>query len=160
MDGVVLDLDAVFAAHQRTVYVFVLRMVGKAPLAEDLTQETFLRAYRRAVTYRGEASPVTWLLAIARRVVASYYRSHESTTVPLEAVNEVEDGSVDMTTRLAIEDTLVALPTSAREILVLCDVLELPRPEAAEILGVTTSTLRVRLHRARAAFREVYPDDG
>ena len=159
MGGVVLDLEAVFAAHQRTVYVFVLRMVGSEPLAEDLAQETFVRAYRRAVTYRGEASPVTWLLAIARRVVASHYRRRRSSTVPMDAVGEVADRPVDVTTRMAIEQALARMAASAREVLVLCDVLELPRPEAAAILGVTTGTLRVRLHRARVAFREVYPDD-
>lgn len=160
MGGVVLDLEAVFAAHQRAVYVFVLRMVGHEPLAEDLTQETFMRAYRGAVTYRGEASPVTWLLAIARRVVASHYRRRPTRTVPMGAVEEVADRPVDVTTRMAIEHALSRVSASAREVLVLCDVLELSRPEAAEILGVTTGTLRVRLHRARAAFREVYPDDG
>ncbi|MDP9405459.1 MAG: hypothetical protein M3O86_02500 [Actinomycetota bacterium] len=61
-----LDIEALFRAHQRDVFVYLLSVCQDRSLAEDLAQEIFLRAYRHALTYRGDASAKTWLLTIAR----------------------------------------------------------------------------------------------
>ncbi|QBI19665.1 RNA polymerase sigma factor [Egibacter rhizosphaerae] len=160
MDGAKIDLSDVFAAYQQDVYIYILRMVGDRHLAEDLTQETFVRAFRGALRFRGDAHVRTWLLTIARRVVASHLRKRR-----IAEPSDTEPGDVaaaassDTPTRLAIEQALAALPSNHREVLVLCDVLDLPREEAATMLDTTPTTLKVKLHRARRAFKDHYPDD-
>ena len=67
--------------------------------------------------------------------------------------------STDEATRLDVERTLAALPIALREAIVLCDVVGLSPSEAADATGLTANAFRVRLHRARKQFREVYGDE-
>jgi DNA-directed RNA polymerase specialized sigma24 family protein len=68
-DGDRVELEDVFREHQRSVYAFFLRVVGNRHDAEELTQETFVRACSSALRFRGDASVRTWLFAIARHVL-------------------------------------------------------------------------------------------
>jgi RNA polymerase sigma-70 factor, ECF subfamily len=152
-----MDLEEIFRLHQKEIYVYFLRTTGNRPLAEDLGQETFARACSAAVLFRGDSSIRTWLFAIARRVMVDHIRRRGPETAALDVAHE--DRAGDPSERLAIEQALQSLATSSREAIVLCDVLGLSPAEAAEITGLTANAFRVRLHRARAQFREVYGDD-
>jgi RNA polymerase sigma-70 factor, ECF subfamily len=155
-----VELEDIFRAHQREIFMYLLRTVGDRRLAEDLAQDTFLRACGSAVLFRGEASPRTWLFSIARRALADHYR-RRAPEVLLESGSE-EPAAIathDATQRIAVEQVLAALPLAHREAIVLCDVLGFSPAEAAGLTGLTANAYRVRLHRARAQFREVYGDD-
>lgn len=154
--GAGIDLDEIFRAHQKEIFVYCLRTVGERGVAEDLAQETFLRAFRSALTYRGEASVRTWLFRIARNTVADHFRR-----VAPERLGDADEQVFrpDPGLRLAVEESLGRLPVASREAIVLCDVLEFSPTEAAEAVGVTANAFRVRLHRARHQFREVHGDD-
>jgi RNA polymerase sigma-70 factor (ECF subfamily) len=67
---------------------------------------------------------------------------------------------IDPARRLEVEEALAALPLPYREAIALCDVLGLEPSEAAVATGLTANAFRVRLHRARRSFREVYGDEG
>lgn len=149
-----IDLEGVFREHQRGVYGYLLRVTGDRAVAEDLAQEVFLRAFRHAPGFRGDSSVRTWLFAIARNVLASHYRRHDAKLVVDD--NPDQPLTVDPAARLGIEETLLSLPVSSREALVLCDLLGFDPTEAAELVGITPNAFRVRLHRARTAFRKVY----
>jgi RNA polymerase sigma-70 factor (ECF subfamily) len=151
-----LDLDEIFRAHQKEVFVYFLRTVGERVSAEDLAQETFIRACTSAVLFRGESSVRTWIFSIARRVLADHYRrkAPENLVEPPEVVVESDPDS-----RLDIERALNRLPMPWREAVVLCDALGLSPTDAAGITGVTANAFRVRLHRARQGFREVFGGD-
>jgi RNA polymerase sigma-70 factor (ECF subfamily) len=152
-----MDLEEIFRLHQKEIYVYFLRTSGNRQLAEDLGQETFARACGGAVLFRGDSSVRTWLFAIARRVMVDHIRRRGQPTTVLD---ETTPGrSTDPSDRVAIEYALQALSPSAREAIVLCDVLGLSPAEAADITGLNANAFRVRLHRARSAFREVYGDD-
>lgn len=151
-----MDLEALFRAHQKEIYVYLLRTVGDRGTAEDLAQETFLRALRSAPLFRGESSLRTWLFAIARVTLADHIRrKRPEHPVPIDdrPARDRADAASD------IGAVLGSLPVIAREVLVLCDVLGFAPTETAQILGIEPNAVRVRLHRARARFREVYRDE-
>lgn len=64
-----MEMEEMFSQHQRALYAFFLRVVGNRHDAEELTQETFLRACTAALRFRGDASARTWLFGIARHVL-------------------------------------------------------------------------------------------
>lgn len=150
-----MDLEEVFRAHQKEVFVYFLRSLSDRNRAEDLAQETFTRACSSALLYRGGASVRTWLFSIARNTLVDHYRRRgvEVLTEPPERAT-----SGDMGVRHDVEETLAALPVISRDAIVLCDVIGLSPAEAAGACGITANAFRVRLHRARVQFREVYGD--
>ena len=147
-----------FRAHQRAVFAYFLRVVGNRQDAEELTQETFVRACSAAVRYRGDSSVKTWLFGIARRVLLEasraglFERRSELDETRVEAIVDDPD------TRIDLERALASLGVGDREALVMVDVLGFEPSQAAEIVGVSAETFRVRLHRARRRFREAYGD--
>jgi RNA polymerase sigma-70 factor, ECF subfamily len=148
------DLEALFRARQREVFVYFLQTTGDALLAEELAQETFVRAFGAVARFRGDSSLRTWVFAIARNVLHKHReRAARERRVPV-AGPEAEER--DDAARLSVQAALASLRPADRETLVLCDVLQFTPSEAAAVLGVEPGAMRVRLHRARARFREVY----
>lgn len=148
-----MDLEGIFRAHQKEIFVYFLRTLGDKHLAEDLAQETFVRALDGLISFRGDSSLRTWLFAIARNVLSESRRRRSEDSLE-EAAGAA--WSPDPGGRLAIEEALEALPLISREAVVLCDVLGFDPGEAASIVGSNANAFRVRLHRARRQFREVY----
>jgi RNA polymerase sigma-70 factor (ECF subfamily) len=147
-----VDLEDLFRAHQREIFAYFLRLLGDREDAEELAQETFVRACGAAVRFRGDASIRTWLFGIARRVFLEAIRARGiERPGDLEDRPSVEPGPEE---RLDLERALSSLPLIDREVLVMVDVLGFRPAEAAPILDVSPETLRVRLHRARGRMRE------
>jgi RNA polymerase sigma-70 factor (ECF subfamily) len=151
-----VELEDVFRAHQRAVFAYFLRVVGNRQDAEELTQETFLRACGAAARFRGDAKVSTWLFGIARRVLLEAGRAglFERTTVLPEYPDPPRGADPDE--RIDLERALASLAVGDREALVMVDVLGFEPIEVAGMVGVTPETFRVRLHRARARLREAY----
>jgi RNA polymerase sigma-70 factor, ECF subfamily len=149
-----LELEDVFRAHQKAVFAYFLRVVGNRQDAEELTQETFVRACGAAPRFRGDSSVRTWLFGIARRVLLEasraglFERPRELTDLP--------SPNVDPDERLDLERALASLGVADRETLVMVDVLDFTPYEAAALARVSPETFRVRLHRARTRLREAY----
>lgn len=150
------DLEALFRRRQQEVFVYFVRNTGDAWLAEELAQETFVRAFGAVARFRGEASLRTWLFGIARNVLHKH--RDRVTRQRRTVVDEPEPQEVDLGLRLSVQSALASLRPADRETLVLCDVLQFTPSEAAQVLGFEPGAMRVRLHRARARFREVYAD--
>jgi RNA polymerase sigma-70 factor (ECF subfamily) len=151
-----VDLEQIFRAHQKEIFVYFLRTLGDRDRAEDLAQETFLRACGSALRFRGDSSVRTWVFSIARRVLVDHYRRRapEVLTEPPEQPRPTDPGA-----RIDVERALALLPVAAREAIVMVDVIGLSPSEAADAIGATPNAFRVRLHRARQQFREVYGDE-
>lgn len=154
--GGAVELEDAFRRHQRELYLYLLKVTGDRALAEDLAQDTFLRAFQGALTFRGDATLRTWLFAIARNVLISHQRRQRP--VEAEWVTEPSPSASarDPSTAVGTYETLARLPLPAREALVLSDLLGFEPHEAAELVGVTANAFRVRLHRARTQFREIH----
>jgi RNA polymerase sigma-70 factor (ECF subfamily) len=155
------------------LYSYILRMVGNATDAEDLVQETFLRAYQGLPNFDGRASLGTWLYRIAtnlcidhqrrraRRVPTVSYSGQEDedgepaewdfpdhqTPNPLQAVLNRELEAV-------VEDAIGKLSPKLRTVLLLYDVEELSYEEIARVLHIPIGTVKSRLNHARAQIQK------
>ena len=142
-------------ATQRDVHRFLVYMVD-AREAEDLTQETFLRAMRALPGFAGRSTARTWLMAIARRVAADHIRAvvRQPRTAALPdwpaggELVAVPESRFDET--LALKQLLDTIPAERREAFVATQVLGLSYLEAAEMCGCPVGTIRSRVARARA----------
>jgi RNA polymerase sigma-70 factor (ECF subfamily) len=152
-----VDLEDVFRRHQREIYAYFLRTVGRPLEAEELTQETFVRACGAALRFRGDSSVRTWLFGIAHRVLLEASRAGLfERTAELDDHRASAPEGVDSAERIDLARALASLSPGDREVLVLVDVLGWTPAEAAPTIGVTADTCRVRLHRARTRLREAY----
>jgi RNA polymerase sigma-70 factor (ECF subfamily) len=130
--------------------------LGDRQSADDLTQETYLRAFGALHRFEGRSSVRTWLLSIARRVCADALRSRRRrrTTLvaddsALEALGPVPSDDA-VAEGAAVTDLLARLDGDRREAFVLTQLLGLPYAEAAEVAGCPVGTIRSRVARARA----------
>ncbi len=149
-----MELEDVFRNHQRAVYAYFLRVVGDRHAAEELAQETFVRACGAALKFRGDAPVASWLFGIARHVLmeASRKRLFRRDT-SIEGLDP-PDPEVDHDLRMDLERAFSALGLLDRETLVLVDLLGFTPTEAAGLMTVEPATFRMRLNRARRRLRE------
>jgi RNA polymerase sigma-70 factor (ECF subfamily) len=150
--------------HRPLVRAFALRHVGDEALADDLTQETFLRAERSRSRYRGEASERSWLCAITLNLIRDHFRAADrvptTTSAPeaLDALRSQEDGEIallESEMAACVGEFLLQLPPAQHEVLALHELAGLTHPEIADALGITVANSRVLLHRGRAALRAI-----
>jgi RNA polymerase sigma-70 factor (ECF subfamily) len=150
------------------VYRFALSLTHDPVDADDVVQDTFLRAYKSWHTYVPGSDCRRWLFTICRNV---FLRSLErrSPTIDLESDNEqsgsamlrgvARDNSDDLLSRVdlgpAIEQALAKLPEPFQSTLVLVDVEDRPYEAAATILGIPVGTVRSRLFRGRRLMQEM-----
>jgi RNA polymerase sigma-70 factor (ECF subfamily) len=129
--------------------------LGDRQSADDLTQETYLRAFGSLHRFEGRSSLRTWLLAIARRVCADAVRSRRRRRLTLVSEDaELEllsggDGPDRVGEGVVVTDLLARLDADRREAFVLTQLLGLPYAEAAEVAGCPVGTIRSRVARAR-----------
>jgi RNA polymerase sigma-70 factor, ECF subfamily len=154
---------ALYDAHVDRVYRLAYRLAGDDALAQDFTQETFIRAFERLGTFRGESALATWLHAITTSVVLNGLRKVKRFR-QREADIELADG-VTGTRRQAEPDLKVrlrraidALPDGYRMVFVMHDVEGYTHEEIGVLLGVETGTSKAQLSRARAKLREALAD--
>jgi RNA polymerase sigma-70 factor (ECF subfamily) len=152
--------DLLVQRHAVQVYRLALRMLGDPQEAEDVRQETFLRAYRSLRAFRGEAAFGTWLYTIASRLCLSHRRAQRPEEAAGVIVAEIGD---DPQERLAareaaerVQRTLAALAPADRLLIVLKHIEGLNHGEIAQVLGCSPESSRSRLSRARRLFRERY----
>ncbi|WP_328465995.1 sigma-70 family RNA polymerase sigma factor [Actinoplanes sp. NBC_00393] len=138
-------------ATQAEVWRFTAALIDPGT-ADDLTQETFLRAFRALDSFEGRSSVRTWLLGIARRTCADHLRSvvrrrRLDAKLATQAVTELP--APDPAHRLTSADLLSRLSDERRTAFVLTQVLGLSYAEAAEVEAVPVGTIRSRVARAR-----------
>lgn len=145
------DRDALaefIRATQADVWRFLARSAGRA-LADDLTQETYLRVLEALPRFEGRSSARTWLLAIARRVVVDRYR-HDSVRPRLVGADCDDLGASPASEDVhGVEVLLGRLDPERRDALVLTRLMGFSYAEAAEICGCPVGTIRSRVARAR-----------
>jgi len=151
--------DAIYDAFNARLFTFLLRLSRRREVAEDLLEETWLRLVAHAPKLREDTRLAAWLFTVARNLHVSYVRSRlleDSAAAGLMALWPV---SVERTSPFEaaaaselerrIEREIAALPSTAREVLLLVGVAGLDHSDAADVCGITPEALRQRLHRAR-----------
>ena len=151
--------------HQRPVYGLLLRMVRVPALAEDLAQETLIKAYRAIGTFDRSRKFSSWLFKIAHNTAIDHLRKNRPPTVPLEttegerldplallAVPESQSPEARARGRdlaEALQEALMTLRPDYREAVLLRFQQGLPYDEIADILDLPLGTVKTHLHRAR-----------
>ena len=140
--------------HTYRMWGVAVRTLGDPEDAADAVQDALVAAYRRAGSYRGEASVRTWLHRILINTCMDRLR-HDRVrpTVPWptrEVPARGPDQATELATRLAVADALALLPPEQRVAVVLVDVQGWALAEVAEVLGVPLGTVKSRCARGRA----------
>lgn len=148
------------------IYNIALRITGHPQEAEDVMQEAFLNAFRSWASFRGEATPATWLYRIAVNAALERARQRHPLDFLSEVVEEdIQDWSssvVELVQRAELQERVLAgiqlLPPDLRVVLVLRDIDGLSTAEAAAALEISEAALKSRLHRARSLLRQHLAD--
>jgi RNA polymerase sigma-70 factor, ECF subfamily len=157
------SLEGFIKATQGDVWRFVAYLC-EAGSADDLTQETFLRAIGALPRFSGRSTARTWLLSIARRVVADHIRYQRSRPRVVRAA-DADDAGIHGRWARGFEDvvevgTMIAeLALDQREALLLTQVIGLSYAEAATVCGCPVGTIRSRVARARSELHAAERDD-
>src|SRR3954467_10929196 len=175
MTAMQLHDEATFSAaverHRRELQVHCYRMLGSFEESEDLTQETFLRAWRRRETYEGRASLRAWLYRIATNACLDALALRPRTPSPegemawlqpypdalLEGADEavIERETIELAFMIAVQH----LAPRPRAVLILRDVLGWRARSVAELLDLSEAAVNSALQRARAVLKEHLPAD-
>jgi RNA polymerase sigma-70 factor, ECF subfamily len=148
--GDVAAFERLVRDHQQPVARFLHRMLGDAAVAEDVTQETFVRVFRRLATFSFESKFSTWLLQIARNAGIDELRRrqrHARLAAALPRPVVAVTGAADA--RVELQAALGSLPERLRTPLLLVEMLGLRYREAAEVLDVPEGTVKSRVFHAR-----------
>jgi RNA polymerase sigma-70 factor (ECF subfamily) len=153
--------ERVYRTHVNRVFAVCARMVADRSLAEELTQDVFVRAWSKLSLYRGESAFTTWLHRLAVNVVLNARKSEgrnrsrfgsepdEVDTLPHARASGWTPGM-----SLDLEAAIAGLPPGARQVFVLHDVEGYKHEEIAAMLGITAGGSKAQLHRARLLLRE------
>ncbi|OWK43622.1 RNA polymerase sigma factor [Fimbriiglobus ruber] len=174
--------EYVFREFAPRIYNIARRVLGNDADAEDVTQDVLLQVVRKLHTFRGDASLPTWLhkvtvnSALAHRERRANRNRRETATgdeqlldsaglgehappgvtLPRPHVDAAPDDiALAVEQRALIDKAIARLPEGTRELYVLADVEGLPNGEIADILGMSVSAVKSRLHRARLRMREL-----
>ena len=154
---------ALYDAHVDRVYRLSYRMAGDDDLARDFTQETFIRAFERLDTFRGESAFSTWLHSIATTVALNglrkvkRFRKREADIEEADAVTvSRKPAEPDLKKRLA--QAIDALPEGYRTVFLLHDVEGYTHEEIGAALAIESGTSKAQLSRARAKLRLALAD--
>jgi len=160
-------MDHLVRAHQDRVYGFLYRMSNNRDLALDLTQETFLKAFKALGGFKPDAAMGPWLLAIARNCFLDHTRrsAPELKSGQGDAFEDDGAGAEDpellrLASDTGIMDALQHVPSPLREALVLRHIEDLSYEQIAEALEAPLGTVKTWLHRGRTSLRNLLEKGG
>jgi RNA polymerase sigma-70 factor (ECF subfamily) len=155
-------MSVLFRRRQQQVFRFALHLTGAAAIADDVTQDVFVAVIRDAARFEpGRSTVIAWLCGIARNFVRRRFAEPDTDPLELEDADAAPaitpDPVGDLTQGEMLESlrrAVLSLPIRYREVIVLCDLQEMPYAEAAGVVGCAVGTVRSRLHRGRALLTE------
>jgi RNA polymerase sigma-70 factor (ECF subfamily) len=158
-DGDVSAFEQLYRRYVGRVYAVCLRLAGNRTLAEECTQDAFVRAWQSLGKFRGDSGFGTWVHRIAVNAVLERHRTQlrQAAWVVVkddEIINAVPDQAHGPELGMDLEDGIAALPPAARMVFVLFDVEGRSHEEIAELTGLAVGTCKAHLHRARKLLRE------
>jgi RNA polymerase sigma-70 factor (ECF subfamily) len=150
--------DQVFAAYRGRIYGYLARMTGRRDLAEDLTQDVFLRLAKAARGLRPDTKLRAWLFTVAHNAMISHARAQRVTAAlaseladrPTLAAPTPFEAVAQSATQHRVERALAGLPIGYREVILLIAIEGLSAADAGAALGLSPEAVRQRLSRARS----------
>ncbi|MFZ5642882.1 MAG: RNA polymerase sigma factor [Bacillota bacterium] len=160
-----LSFEQLIAGNEGKILNLIYGMTGDYHLAQDLTQETFIKAFRSKSTFNGKSKFSTWLYRIAVNVTIDYQRkSSVRRENPTEdATSGLPDGGASENPDQACQknavkeilfSSIARLPEQQREVFILREINGCSTKEVAEIMGCSQELIKWRLHKARSTLRK------
>lgn len=156
--------------HQKAIYHIIYKIVRNEETADDLTQETFMKAFASLATYRSEYRFSTWLYKIAANCSIDFLRKRRIDALSLDRPIETQDGTVEIEVpdysyhpekdlerkqqRISIQEAIDSLPPKYREVIVCRHKEDKSYDEIADLLGVPVGTVKARIFRARELLKK------
>lgn len=158
------DYYSIVEQYQDVVRRFINMTVKNQWVADDLTQETFIKAYKNLDSLEDISKIKSWLIRIAYNLCIDYFKTASKNKLDsLDSIEEVFAANIlpigkqlernEMSQ--CVQEKMLLLPQSYRTILCLSDIAGLTHYEIAEVLEVNVGNVKVRLHRARAKMKEI-----
>lgn len=151
--------------YGQDVWNYAFFVTKRADLADDISQDVFLKVYQNIGSFRGESSFKTWLISITRNIAINYRRSAFIRKVTLvdwmvrkETHSSAEDEVMELCLAEDIWQVVLKLPVKYREVLILDAKYDLTMNEIADVLGISQGTVKSRLSRARSKVSVIWKE--
>ena len=159
-----LDFEKVFQENQGFIFRYLMKLCGNESLAEELTQETFFRAYMNLTGLRKEEKVTVWLCQIAKNTYFSWY-NHQKKLQPLDEI-EIADNTEDLADIFAERELaakafacLYRMGEPYKEVFMLCVFGGLSLKDISGLFGKSESWARVTFYRAKQKLMEGLNDN-
>lgn len=159
------DLNEIYIKYAKTVFKYLMSKTGDADLAEELTQETFYQAVKSIHRFDGSCHISTWLCAIAKNQLLSYYRKHpaqediSSYAESLEGTGSAERDALSQIGQLELMKILHECKEPYREVIYLRIFGNLSFGEIGEVMGKSENWARVTFYRGKEMLRKEIEND-
>lgn len=156
--------------HKKAIFHIINKIVRNDEAANDLVQETFMKAFSSLATYRSEYRFSTWLYKIAANASIDYLRKRRIHALSLDRPMETKDGTVEIEVpdysyhperdlmrkqqRISIEEAIDSLPKKYREVIVYRHKDDKSYEEIADLLEIPVGTVKARIFRARELLKK------
>jgi RNA polymerase sigma-70 factor (ECF subfamily) len=162
-NGDLQQATLLFERYNKRIYNFLARMTVDRALAQDLTQNVFLRIIKYRSSYRQGARFQSWIYQIARNVFSDHYQSVKnkySDFVDLDKIRDhtpdSEETAMESEKENLLHRSMAKLTDEQRELLVLTRFQHMKYEEVAELMNTTVANIKVKVHRAILRLREYY----
>jgi RNA polymerase sigma-70 factor (ECF subfamily) len=164
VNGVSMDFWKIYDQYYNAVRKFILAYTKDEWVADDLIQETFIKVQKNLKSVKDPAKLSSWIFRIAHNLCHDHYRQAKRSSLNQrniqqeivsfkEAVAQKELEQQQMGE--CVQDKMDLLPPDYRSVLILSDIMAFSHKEIAEILEISVSNVKVRIHRARKKFRTI-----
>ncbi|GAB6178803.1 RNA polymerase sigma factor [Desulfotomaculum defluvii] len=160
-----LSIEEIINDNEQKILNLIYGMTGDYHLAQDLTQDTFIKAFQSKQTFKGESKVSSWLYRIAVNTTIDHQRKscvqrehsdEEMQSTPSSSdCSDPDQGCQKNAIKQILYSTIAKLPEQQREVFVLREVNGCTTKEVSEILDITQELVKWRLHKARTALRKL-----
>lgn len=156
-NGDMKAMEQLYRRHAGAVHAYARRASGREVLADEITQETFVRAFKSVSKFKGTSTFRTWLFSIAINTTRTHMKKANKDPVTTLEEHDVAVEAPDSTGWLKkrLHAALARLPEGYREVVVMHDVLDMRHEEIAAARACTVGTSKSQLHKARAKLRAI-----
>ncbi len=162
-DGDLQQMSLLFDRYHKRIFNFLARMTMDRDVAEDLTQNVFVRLIKYRTSYRHGLRFQSWIYQVSRNVFSDHYQANKNKSSNFIDVDKVSDVVADRNEALEQDEreellhrSLAMLDDEQREVLILTRFQQLKHEEVAAIMETTVANIKVKVHRAIAKLREHY----
>ena len=162
-NGDLQQASVLFERYHKKIFNFLARMTMDRALAEDLTQNVFLRMIKYRHTYREGNRYQSWIYQVARNVFSDHYQAHKNRRSDFMTIDKISDAMMDpeegteqVEREKILHRSMARLTEEQRELLVLTRFQQMKYEEVAVLMETTVANIKVKVHRAIAKLREHY----